>query len=307
MTDTDTDDSASSLARARLLAGLRFILVDEYQDINRDRYALISALAGRTLASGDDRLALMAVGDDDQNIYEFDGTNVRYIRQFEADYQARRFHLLENYRSSGHIIDCANQVIAPAQERMKAERTPAHQPRPPRCSGRWCFGKANTPCSAGRVHILEVPSHPLQAAALALDELQRLYALREDTREGGRWGHFAVLGREHKDLDAIHHLARQRGLAVRRIAKNKDGPEHYPAHRPRRGGPVGSAARRKALPAICPTVGAARRHLAALAAPYLWGLQCKKGKAICTTMALAQFIAQVEVGDKGTTASLSVM
>ena len=77
---------------------------------------------------------------------------------------------------------------------------------------------------AGRVHILEVPNHPLQAAALALNELQRLYALREDTREGGRWGHFAVLGREHKDLDAIYHLARQRGLAVRRIAKNKDDP-----------------------------------------------------------------------------------
>jgi ATP-dependent DNA helicase RecQ len=57
----------------------------------------------------------MVVGDDDQNIYAFDGANVRYIRQFETDYQARRFALVENYRSTAHIIHCANRVIAPAR------------------------------------------------------------------------------------------------------------------------------------------------------------------------------------------------
>ena len=51
------------------LAGFRWILVDEYQDIGLDQYELISAVAGRTLAEEDDRLSLFAVGDDDQNIY----------------------------------------------------------------------------------------------------------------------------------------------------------------------------------------------------------------------------------------------
>ena len=55
--------------RARLLGGFRWILVDEYQDIGPDQYALISALAGRTLPEEADRLTLFAVGDDDQNIY----------------------------------------------------------------------------------------------------------------------------------------------------------------------------------------------------------------------------------------------
>ena len=42
--------------RSRLLAGFRWILVDEYQDIGSDQYELISALAGRTLAEEDDKL-----------------------------------------------------------------------------------------------------------------------------------------------------------------------------------------------------------------------------------------------------------
>ena len=61
--------------RTRLLAGFRWILVDEYQDIGPDQYDLISALAGRTLTDEDDKLSLFAVGDDDQNIYAFNGSS----------------------------------------------------------------------------------------------------------------------------------------------------------------------------------------------------------------------------------------
>jgi len=63
------DDIGPSMQRDRLLSGLRYLLVDEYQDINADHYDLISALAGRSLNSEEDKLTLMAVGDDDQNIY----------------------------------------------------------------------------------------------------------------------------------------------------------------------------------------------------------------------------------------------
>ena len=70
--------------RARLLAGFRWILVDEYQDIGQDQYELISALAGRTLSDEDDRINLFAVGDDDQNIYAFNGSSVAFIRRFRS-------------------------------------------------------------------------------------------------------------------------------------------------------------------------------------------------------------------------------
>ena len=99
---------------ARLLAGFRWILVDEYQDIGLEQYELISALAGRTLAEEDDKLSLFAVGDDDQNIYAFNGSSVEFIRRFEADYGARPFFLTDNYRSTSHIIAAANAVVQPA-------------------------------------------------------------------------------------------------------------------------------------------------------------------------------------------------
>ena len=81
--------------RERLLRGLRWILVDEYQDIGPQQYELIAALAGRNKAA-DSRLNLFAVGDDDQNIYAFSGASVEFIRRFEADYGARAVHLVDN-------------------------------------------------------------------------------------------------------------------------------------------------------------------------------------------------------------------
>ncbi len=99
--------------RERLLAGFRWILVDEYQDIGADQYELISALAGRTLKDEDRKLTLFAVGDDDQNIYAFNGSSVEFIRRFEADYGPKPIYLADNYRSTSHIIAAANALIAP--------------------------------------------------------------------------------------------------------------------------------------------------------------------------------------------------
>ena len=107
--------------RDRLLRGFRWILVDEYQDVGPEEYALISALAGRTLEDDGARLSLFAVGDDDQNIYAFAGASVAFIRRFESDYKARTDYLTDNYRSSHHVIAAANALIEPACERMKTE------------------------------------------------------------------------------------------------------------------------------------------------------------------------------------------
>ena len=105
--------------RERLLAGFRWILVDEYQDIGPEQYEMISALAGRTKSEADDKLSLFAVGDDDQNIYAFNGSSTEFIRRFETDYGARPAYLTDNYRSTGNIIAAANTVIEPAGQRMK--------------------------------------------------------------------------------------------------------------------------------------------------------------------------------------------
>ena len=95
--------------------------MDEYQDIGPDQYALISALAGRTIPEADDKLSLFAVGDDDQNIYAFNGSSVEFIRRFETDYGAKPDYLTDNYRSTKNIIAAANAVIEPARHRMKTD------------------------------------------------------------------------------------------------------------------------------------------------------------------------------------------
>lgn len=160
-------------SRERLLAGFRWILVDEYQDIGNDEYRLISALAGRTAADEDTRLTLFAVGDDDQNIYSFNGTSPEFIRRFQQDYDTKPEYLIENYRSSDYIIDAANAVIASAKSRMKTgpaihiNRARRGEP----AGGEW---QSLDPVAKGRVQVLHPSEDSVTQAQAAMVELRRL-------------------------------------------------------------------------------------------------------------------------------------
>ena len=106
--------------RERLLAGFRWILVDEYQDIGADQYELISALAGRTLNDEDRKLTLFAVGDDDQNIYAFNGASVEFIRRFEADYGPKPSYLIGQlpfHRPHHRSGQCVDRACSTANEK----------------------------------------------------------------------------------------------------------------------------------------------------------------------------------------------
>lgn len=184
--------------RDRLLAGFRWILVDEYQDVGPDQYALIAALAGRTLADEDGRLTLFAVGDDDQNIYSFDGASVEFIRRFEADYNAKPAFLTENYRSTRLIIEAANTLIDLAMARMKAghpisvDRGRREEP----LGGVW---QALDPVTKGRVQILPAGTNDMAQAMAVMGELERLAKLDPDWD----WAKAAVISREWKHLEPI--------------------------------------------------------------------------------------------------------
>ena len=196
--------------RARLLAGFRWILVDEYQDIRQDQYELISALAGRTLANEDDKLSVFAVGDDDQNIYAFDGASVRFIRRFEEDYRAKPKFLTDNYRSTAHIVAAANAAIAPAARRMKAEhpiRVDAGRGKAPP-GGDWA---ALDPVARGRVQVLAMPATPrnqITQAQAAMAELQRLSTLSADWD----WSNCAIIARKWKYLAPVRAWCEAHGV-----------------------------------------------------------------------------------------------
>ena len=195
--------------RTRLLAGFRWILVDEYQDIGPDEYGLISALSGRTLAEEDDRLSLFAVGDDDQNIYAFSGASVKFIRRFEEDYSARSFFLTDNYRSTDHIIEAANRVIKPARQRMKREHPiqidQARREDPP--GGVWTEIDS---VAQGRVQILPVGDTPITQAQAVIAELKRL----SDLSPAWDWSGCAVVARAWRYLDPVRSLCELEGIPV---------------------------------------------------------------------------------------------
>jgi len=195
--------------RDRLLTGFRWILVDEYQDIGPEQYELISALAGRTRIDEDGRLSLFAVGDDDQNIYAFDGASVEFIRRFEADYSARPAYLVENYRSTSNIIEASNLVIEPAVQRMKTEHpiTVNRKRKKDPLGGAW---QKIDPVSQGRVQVLPAGNNIMTQAVAVMTELQRLAALTPDWD----WKRTAVIAREWKFLEPVRSYCELHNIPV---------------------------------------------------------------------------------------------
>ncbi len=194
-------------ARDRLLAGYEYIFVDEYQDIDARQYELVSALAGRRLPDADGRLSIMAVGDDDQNIYAFNGASVEFIRRFREDYDAEIAWLVENYRSSQHIVAAANHVIQPARERMKVDhpiRIDARRANEPP-GGRWSTLDAE---HDGRARLIDAPPDANRQAQLAAAEIGRIRRLDP----GAALGDIAVLARTHASLEPLRALCEIEGI-----------------------------------------------------------------------------------------------
>ncbi|MEJ7807191.1 MAG: UvrD-helicase domain-containing protein, partial [Telluria sp.] len=117
--------------REHYQARFKHILVDEFQDTNDLQYNLLKMLAGHEAQFGG---ALFAVGDDDQSIYAFRGANVGNMAAFEREFKVENLIKLEqNYRSHGHILDSANQLIANNSNRLgKNLRTDAGHGEPVR-------------------------------------------------------------------------------------------------------------------------------------------------------------------------------
>jgi DNA helicase II / ATP-dependent DNA helicase PcrA len=90
-------------------AKYKHLLVDEFQDTNYLQYSIIRLLSKYEGSKQN----LAVVGDDAQSIYAFRGATIENILEFERDFpEAVVLKLEQNYRSTSHIVDAANEVIA---------------------------------------------------------------------------------------------------------------------------------------------------------------------------------------------------
>ena len=103
--------ATNKVVREHERSRLDWILVDEYQDVNRPQYLLLRCLV-------DSGRKIMVVGDPDQSIYGWRGADMSMIMNFSNDFKGAKVVVLnQNYRSSGKILEGANGVIQNNSER----------------------------------------------------------------------------------------------------------------------------------------------------------------------------------------------
>ena len=162
-----------------------------------------------TLEEKDARLAILAVGDDDQNIYTFRGANVQFIRRFQDDYSKDVTYLVENYRSSKNIIAASNALIKSNRDRMKGQHpiciNRARQLNLP--GGRW---EHLDPVSKGRVQTVSVRD-VFHQAVYVKREIDRLKKLDPKTD----WQDIAILSRTKAPLAAIRAELEAAGYPIK--------------------------------------------------------------------------------------------
>ena len=152
----------------------RYILVDEFQDVNQAQYDVVRMLA-------EPQNNLFVVGDDDQSVYGFRGAKPGIMMEFMKDYpKAKRVLLDINYRSSAYIVNGALRVIGNNKIRFEKKIE--------------AFQKADE-----TVHVQEVKD-PVQEAEYVLERI------REYREKGVSYTEMAVLYRTNVDARAMSEL-----------------------------------------------------------------------------------------------------
>ena len=90
------------------------LVIDEAQDMNADEYALVQALMQQN-----EGMRVIAVGDDDQNVYQFRGSDSQYMQSLITQMGGRMYEMTDNYRSAAAIVTMANTFARHITSRMK--------------------------------------------------------------------------------------------------------------------------------------------------------------------------------------------
>ncbi|MBR0519218.1 UvrD-helicase domain-containing protein, partial [bacterium] len=167
----------------------KYILIDEYQDINTAQYMLVQEICR-------ENKNITVVGDDDQSIYRFRGADMSIMLRFEKDYpDAKVVRLEQNYRSTGKILEAANALMT--NNKMRKKKT------------LW------TDKGDGEKINLMIYQDGKTEAHSVIMKIKELYKSNEY-----KYGDFAVLYRTNAQSRLFEEACRQEGIPYRIIGAN---------------------------------------------------------------------------------------
>ena len=179
--------------RFNLQERYQYIMVDEFQDTN---LAQLRILFNLTDTPHGDAPNIMAVGDDDQAIYSFQGADVGNIHRFRKRYPNHASVVLtDNYRSSQTILDRAREIIVQASGRLETSMD---------------IDKhllAHTNDTNSQVTLSALPSRQEEFAWIA-------ESIQENITKGIKPSEIAVIARRHSDLIALLPYLNRANIAV---------------------------------------------------------------------------------------------
>lgn len=179
---------------ANLQETYQYIMIDEFQDTNAAQFQLADTIASHP--SSNNRPNIMAVGDDDQAIFTFQGAELSNVTNFYERYQDTKLVVLtENYRSTEKVLDTAAGIIELAQQRL-IDRLP-HLTKDLH---------ANQDSAQSRITHYRYPTSEHQYSAIA-HLIQKQWSKGEND--------IAVLARKHSSLEDISSQLNALGVPVR--------------------------------------------------------------------------------------------
>ncbi len=173
----------------------RYWLIDEFQDINGAQYALLRRMAGDSFRE------VFAVADDDQTIYEWNGANVRRIREMIRDFRCRLVQLPTNFRCPPRIVEAANRLVVYNASRPQGKKL----------------------ATAARTGSFLLDEEQVQCREFATDEEELAGIAGEIKRlDAGARDGIAVLARNRALLEAMHKALTTAGVPAAVLTRRDD-------------------------------------------------------------------------------------
>lgn len=179
--------------RTRLRDKVRHVVVDEYQDVNPVQESVIREL--HCLGA-----SICVVGDDDQTIYQWRGSDVSNILSFEQRYSpVRQVKLQENFRSSEGVVSCARDFISQNSQRL---------PKAMQQTGAQAYEQGDIVALG-----FGSPEEEAEYIASTCSQLRGVAIRDRSGARGVNWSDIAILLRSvRRDGETIAHALREAGI-----------------------------------------------------------------------------------------------